>query len=238
MDAMAQDPSAFERFGNWCLISNGYWGGWAWDLSWIATTHLGALQLKKPDVSKWAEPVFRAFVAGAWRLIWTPKSLYWEAKPVVHTEAGDGVVKRLHCDDGPAAPNEIANLYFIHGVMVPADVVLCPEKLSIKDIEAESNQEVRRIMIERCAGRDARPDDGWLKYIQESGAEVVDHRFSERDQQRECLFVMRDGRKLVVVTDPSTARRYTLGVPREVATCEQAQGFLSHGLDKLCIGRT
>ena len=219
-------------------MSRGYFN-WAgnWDLSWIVTSAFGARNTGAASVLRWAEPLLASFCAGAWRLIWTPDTVLWEAKPVVHTEPiGNG--RRLHNASGPALENEIENLYFLQGVLVPADVVLCPENLTVEHIDAEDNQEVRRLMIERFAGVGARADDGWLRYIGESGASVRHHQFNERDQQRECLFAMKDGRKMVVLSDPSTARRYALGVPREVDNCEQAQRFLSHGLDRHLVVRT
>lgn len=52
---------------------------------------------------------------------------------------------RLHCEDGPARGNE----YWIHGVRVPAVVVLAPENLRFQQIMSWPNVEVRRVALER-----------------------------------------------------------------------------------------
>jgi hypothetical protein len=137
---------------------------------------------------------------------------------------------RLHCEDGKAV--EFASgwgLWAIGGVAVDEQIVMRPETQTLKQIESETSEEVRRIRIERF---------GWMRYLKESGAKCVKDRFNERDNQREGLFVLGDGRKRFVVSDPSTGRRYALGVPREVTDCESAQNFLSHGLDKFATVRT
>jgi hypothetical protein len=55
-------------------------------------------------------------------------------------------------------------LYKIHGVTVPADVVLHPESLTVDRIDTETNAEVRRVIIELF---------GLKQYVRESKAEVV-----------------------------------------------------------------
>ncbi len=47
-----------------------------------------------------------------------------------------------------------------------------------------------------------------------------------------------DGAKVLVCSDPSTARRYALRIPREVTTCDQAQNWLSFGLSGRTIHRS
>jgi hypothetical protein len=145
------------------MIQRGFWWGWGWDLSWIAVTAFGARQLNKPAVLNWAEPVYDAFVAGAWFLFWTPKTLFWVAKPLVHIEKlSNG--RRLHNETYAAIESDVENLYFWHGVLVPAFVVTRPEWITVKHIEQEENAEVRRVMIERY---------GLARYIVDSGAKEV-----------------------------------------------------------------
>lgn len=114
----------------------------------MATTHIGALALEKEAVDKWAKPVFEAFISGCWMLFWTDDTLFWIAKPTVHKEQiANG--HRLHNETYAALESDIENLYFWHGVMVPAFVVVRPDWITIKHIETEQNAEVRRVMIER-----------------------------------------------------------------------------------------
>jgi len=107
--------------------------------------------------------VFDAYLSGAWILYWTDETLYWVAKPTVHTEIVNGR-KRLHRSDGPTLECDIENLYFWHGVMVPAFVVVKPEWITIKHIETEENAEVRRVMIERY---------GPARFLVDSGAKQI-----------------------------------------------------------------
>ena len=161
----AQDArAALKRFAAWC-IQGASWYWYRFDLSWLATTFLGAVQLKQDHVQEWAGPLFDAFVAGAWFLHFTDDTLYWVAKPRVHTEvARAGGRRRLHSADTAALGSDIEPLYFWHGVMVPALVVLRPDGITTEHIQQEENTEVRRVMIERF---------GAERYVRESGAQRV-----------------------------------------------------------------
>jgi hypothetical protein len=133
-------------------------------LSWLSVTLFGALQLNLSAVQAWAEPVFDAFLAGGWMLYWTEDTLYWAAKPEVHKEATAQGLERLHNSSGPALRSDIENLYFWHGVMVPAFVVTRPDWITLKHIADEDNAEVRRVFIERY---------GLSRYLLDSGAQKL-----------------------------------------------------------------
>ena len=137
---------------------------------------------------------------------------------------------RLHCEDGPAlAYPDGWELWVVHGVAVDEQIVMRPETQTLEQIEADDNAESKRVRIERF---------GWPRYLRESGASVVAGRHNERDAQDEQLYVLRDGGKRFVCVDPSTGRKYALGVPKEITSCEQAQLWMSHGLDRLAIHRS
>lgn len=56
----------------------------------------------------------------------------------------------LHRDDGPAVEYDSGKRYwFWRGIAVPQQVIEAPETLSTKQILAEPNVEVRRVMMER-----------------------------------------------------------------------------------------
>ena len=169
-----------------------------------------------------------AYCAGVWMLVWTQHTLWWAPKPTLVAESGT-FGWRLHCDNGPACQNTIENLYFFHGVLVPAYAVMRPEWITLDEIKRENSEEVRRTLIERY---------GWEKYLTDSGAVVVDQRRNDRDAQMERLFTTDGGARRFVCMDPSTGRRYALGVPRDIATCAQAQAWMSHGLDRFAIHRS
>jgi hypothetical protein len=69
---------------------------------------------------------------------------------------------RLHADSDWAILYPDGFGYcLVHGVEVPEHVVLAPEKITVKEIEAEQNVEVRRVMIEKY---------GQSRYLLDSGA--------------------------------------------------------------------
>jgi hypothetical protein len=135
-----------------------------------------------------------------------------------------------HCDDGPFCRwRDGSALYSVHGVRVPWWVVEHPDRITIEHINKQDNAEIRRVMIERF---------GWPRYLAESGAKRLDRRFNDRDQQWEEVYSVKDGSRRALVCDPSTGRKYALGVPYEVNTCEQMQNWMSHGLDRFAIHRS
>ncbi len=118
-----------------------------------------------------AKPLFEAFVCGCWLLYWADNyTLYWVAKPTVHREPG---TQRLHHDTQPALESDILNLYFWHGVMVPPFVIRRPDRITIADIDQETNAEVRRVMIERY--RHGEEIHGAAAFIRDAGGERLDH---------------------------------------------------------------
>lgn len=120
-----------------------------------------------------------------------------------------------HCEDGPYIRwDDGTEWWYIEGVMVTEQIVMRPETLTPKQIEAEENAEVRRIMIERY---------GPSRYAEETGAKLVD-----ADQRTSIgggprgLFQLNDGSKWLVGTDGSTQRVYWMPVPAEAESCREA----------------
>ena len=157
---------ALRRFAAWCVQYTG-WYSWRWELSWLVTSFLGAQQTQNEKVRSWSRPLFEAFVSGAWFLYWTENTLYWVAKPTMHYEEVDGE-KRLHNEYSAAIESDVENMYYWHGVLVPAFVVVKPDWITIKHIASEENAEVRRVMIERY---ESAKYVG--AYIHDSGAQVL-----------------------------------------------------------------
>lgn len=145
MAARDRRVGALRRFTSWC-IHRRWW--WVEEISWVSTTYLGAIQLKKSDIEKWSRPLYDAFLSGVWILYWTEDTLFWVAKPTVHTEKTERG-RRLHKERSAAVESDIENLYFWHGVLVPAFVVVSPDWITERDIDTEPNAEVRRVMLER-----------------------------------------------------------------------------------------
>jgi hypothetical protein len=73
---------------------------------------------------------------------------------------------RLHCEDRAAIEwSDGWGVYAWHGARVPKEVILEPEKITVKDIDSEENAEVRRVMLTRY---------GEGRYLIDSGAEILD----------------------------------------------------------------
>ncbi len=205
----ARDASAaraLQRFTSWCIHRIWYW--WSGEISWLSATHLGAVQLKKETVLAWSKPLFEAYLVGAWILYWTEDTLFWIAKPTVHTETVNGN-RRLHNESYAALESDVENLYFWHGVLVPAFVVVRPDWITVEHIDTERNAEVRRVMLERF---------GLDKYLL-TGTVI--------DSQEEYKLVekpMADAgtMRALVMKCPTTQAPYVHPVHPDVSTVEEA----------------
>ena len=83
-----------------------------------------------------------------------------------HSEIHKDESGRLHNENGPAVLfRDGWALYRVHGVQVPKLIIETPELITLEMIDKESNAEIKRIMMERF---------GWGRYLEESGAQVVD----------------------------------------------------------------
>ena len=217
--------AALHRFTAWCVQAHGWWF-WRFDLSWLATIYIGSLETGNSGVKKWSAPVYRAFLAGAWLLHWTEDTLYWVAKPEVHKEEP----RRLHCADGPALRSDVEDLYFWHGVLVPAFAVTRPGWITVKHILSEQNAEVRRVLIERY---DSVGEPG--RFMLDAGAKVLDSavqpmRAGQPEAINELLSIDLpgdpEGRMVAIrVIDPSTGRAYLLRVHPELRPMLDGQRY-------------
>ncbi len=126
---------------------------------------------------------------------------------------------RLHSTDGPALRyRDGFEVWAIAGVSVPARIVYRPESITVDDIQAEPNQEVRRSMIEQF---------GPGRYMRARGASVVNRdrfgtlwRWTDRISWRSET----ESAVEVVNTTPEpdgTRRRYFLWVPPTVMTAHE-----------------
>ena len=178
---------------------------------------------RQKDVEAWSKPLMEAFIAGCWLLYWTDDTLYWIAKPTVHRDQSSEV-RRLHNDKYAAVESDIVNLYFWHGVLVPAFVVVRPDWITLKHIDAEENAEVRRVMIERY--KDGSEIHGSAAYILDAGGKKLDHdeRFGtlwhrdvKDDEPIRMIEVINSTRE-----PDRSFRRYWLRVPPTVQSAHEA----------------
>ena len=136
----------------------------AWNASYMAIISIGASQLSDESTTNSWMPLFQAFEAGV-HLFWVGEDEIWIAPPPTLILTDD--TRRLHCETGPAFSwLSDVHLHFVHGVLVPAQVIEAPDTMTGAQIEAEANAEVRRVMIERF---------GADRYMRDAGAIVIDH---------------------------------------------------------------
>ena len=122
-------------------------------------------------------------------------------------------------------------LYAWHGVRVPGWIIEHPERITPELIDAEENAEVRRVMTERY---------GLLRYLDETGAEVVDTCDDEAGQPMRLLRWTTDdddGSPALYLhvknstADPDGSRReYVLRVDPGCKTAMEARNW-TFGLD-------
>jgi len=132
------------------------WSGWVAYLSFFR--HVAKLPL---DVyEKFAHYEAATELAGPRYM----HAKFWIASDFPET-VGRDEQNRPHCATGPQLRwRDGWELFFWHGVRVPAQLIEAPETITVAQIDAEPNAEIRRVMIERM---------GLGRYANESGARVV-----------------------------------------------------------------
>lgn len=153
---------------------------------------------------------------GCW---WWPYSRFAVvAMPPVTLAQDEG--GRLHRGDGPAV--EFADgltVWAWHGVVVSERLVLHPEELTEDDVQSEASMEIQRVMIERM---------GAGEYLRKSGAKLIDmDTLTLEGSAPRALMQDKLGNRWLVGTDGSTARVYTMSVPREARSCREAHQMIA-----------
>jgi len=142
---------------------------------------------------------------------------------------------RLHCETEAALEFlDTYKLYVWHGIVVPAQVILFPETLTVQQINAEQNAEIRRVMLERF---------GMERYLKESNATIRDR--SDYGTLYELPAPTAEDEPLVIVEvenstpEPGTGvngidpiyRKYTIPVPPETQRAREGIAW-SFGLSE------
>ena len=113
-------------------------------------------------------------------------------------------------------PPSLADVRLLwRGVPIAPRIAFEPGSITVAEILAESNSELRRVLLERF---------GLERFLTEANPEVLDQ---DRDVggERKLLRVPMEGDEALVcilVLCPSTGRRYILRVPPTMKTCRQA----------------
>ena len=132
---------------------------------------------------------------------------------------------RLHHESGPALLcRDSWAVYAWHGVRVDQRVIEQPDTITAQESLAETNAEVRRVMVERM---------GYGKFIAQANPLQLDSDVDGAGQDRRLLRVEMAGDEPLIAVEvkcPSTGRQYLLRVPPQVETCQSAVAW-TFGLD-------
>ncbi len=182
------------------------WSAWTASLSFFC--HVARLDL--PVYKQWRHYEAAAIHAGP-RIMHKEFCIISDRPRVLKVDAQN----RPHCEDGPWCQwADGTALYAIHGVRVPAWVVLHTERITAASALAEKNAEVRRVMIERL---------GIETFVRDAGLTPV--------QEDDCgkLYRLDDDTQMVEVINATpeadgSFRHFFLaaGPPDEIHTAEQA----------------
>jgi hypothetical protein len=178
----------------------------AYDVAaWLAFYHFFAVYLAPNPLHALAR--FNERVSGYWLgretalIVRRPRILTCDARGRLHSTTG----RAMEYHDG-------WGFYAWHGVRVPEQVILAPERLSREDFLNERNVEVRRVIQERMGER----------FVSELGGVVLD------SVPRGTLYevVLPDEpegvARYVQVQDAFTDRQYVLRVPPSIQTAAEA----------------
>lgn len=160
-----------------------------------------------------------------WRLVSPSASWWWPyTKFVVISDrpihTGMDEEQRLHGETGAAMKfSDGSGVYSWHGITVPESIILEPATITVGVVRAQVNAEVQRVMIERMgAGR----------YLNEVGATLVDMDSLTLEGSAPRALMEDDlGNLWLVGTDGSTARVYTMAVPRAARSCREAHDLIA-----------
>ena len=142
---------------------------------------------------------------------------------------------QLFATDGLLPTIGPCDLHTCHGVRVPEHVVTRPESITVEEIEAEPNAEVRRVMTDRY---------GWERYLADTGAEVIAMDSVPIESWNEsagsierALVQTKAGARYLIACDGSTDRTYTLRAPDDAETPEDAYRAVAGASSDKCLAQ-
>lgn len=106
------------------------------------------------------------------------------------------------------------------GVPVDERIVFRPESITVDEVLAERNAEVRRVLLERM---------GYEAFIERANAQVHDRDQDAGGERRLLRVPLRGDEDLVCVAVrcPSTGRQYVIRVPPTMRSCRQAAAWIA-----------
>lgn len=134
----------------------------------------------------------------------------------------------LHCKDGPCIEcHDGFKLWAINGIFVDREIVENPSCVTLDMIEAEENSDMRQVLVEQY---------GYSRYFQDIGATVVDTDV-DIDEIARMLIKTEDAAYLCCACI-SSKRQYSLRVPFETASCEEASAWLQNDEQMFIVGQS
>jgi Leucine-rich repeat (LRR) protein len=106
------------------------------------------------------------------------------------------------------------------GVPINRRIAFRPETITATEILAESNAELRRVLLERM---------GYEAFLNQAKAETLDRDRDPGGERRLLRVPMEGDEDLVCVSVicPSTGRRYVIRVPPAMRSCRQAVAWIA-----------
>jgi hypothetical protein len=106
------------------------------------------------------------------------------------------------------------------GVPIPERIAFKPESITVQEILAEKNAELRRVLLDRY---------GFSRFMQDSNAEILDIDRDKGGERRLMRVKMEGDEDLVCVSYfcPSTARQYLTRVPPATPTCRHGVAWIA-----------
>jgi len=124
---------------------------------------------------------------------------------------------RMHNDSGPAVTfSDGWKIYAVHGVMVPEYVIERPQEITVSKIDAETNVEIRRVMIDQIGAENYLFASGSKIYIEDDFGTLF-----RREVANDELIVIVEVKNSTPEQD-GTYKNYYLRVPPDMATPRQA----------------
>jgi len=106
------------------------------------------------------------------------------------------------------------------GVPIDERIAFHPESITVEELLAERNVELRRVLLERM---------GYERFAQQAAAEVLDRDRDPGGERRLLRIPLPEDEDLVCVSVicPSTDRQYVIRVPPTMRTCRQAVAWIA-----------
>jgi hypothetical protein len=206
--SLAKNFMALRCAAEACRLYQGgnQWSAWSAYISFFR--HVAKLDL---DYSKW-DCWEQLTLHSGWRFVHPEFCIICDRPEVLLVDEQN----RPHCDTGPFCRwRDGSAVYSVHGVRVPADVIEDRSSITVARIQAETNAEVRRVMIDRY---------GPSRYATDSGAKEI-----QRDDYGRLLRTEVPGDEPIVLVEVvnSTAepdgsfKNYQLRVPPGTKTARE-----------------